>query len=162
MTELFQLQAFTIKGSIKQRQFFDLFHLVGELYSSSTDSSSADLDKEFKECVQSLIEAFLEGIRSVGALITLYEDWVRKNHATLMSSKQTGVPPAVDPESGANEAALLLPAKDAGQLPDAMMFGDPKAYAAKKQAIKNQRHIELFFNSAESFLATIEGFLEAI
>ena len=145
MTELFQLQAFTIKGSIKQRQFFDLFHLVGELYSSSTDSSSADLDKEFKECVQSLIEAFLEGIRSVGALITLYEDWVRKNHATLMSSKQTGVPPAVDPESGANEAALLLPAKDAGQLRIgvfAMIFGDPKALAAKKQAIKNQRHME--------------------
>ena len=83
LTDLYQLQAFTVKGSVKHRDFYELYHLITDYFTTSAESDT-EANAHLKDCLKGLCHAFLEGVRSVAILIDMLGDWVLKTHETIL------------------------------------------------------------------------------
>ena len=89
LVDLFELQALTARGSVKERHFFELIEAISEFV---VCVPPGQLHARFSECIDKLCLAYLEGVRSLNGLVDLFGDWVWRSSEQL-------VPPALAPQS---------------------------------------------------------------
>ena len=153
LADLFQFQAFTVKGGIKTRRFLDFYKLAVGYYSSELDLSEAQ-DAELHECLQALLVAQLEGVKSVSRLLDMFGDWIHNSHESLLPFR------SVDSTSVNQEKRRSLI-----KLPKAkteILEAEAGKEKISSVAWRNKRYLDVFMSTGEAFLGCFEEFLQAL
>lgn len=161
LADLFQFQAFTVKGGIKTRRFLDFYKLAVNYYSSEMDLSEAQ-DAELHECLHGLLVAHLEGVKSVSRLLDMFGDWIHNSHEFLLPFR------TVDSTSVNREqrrSLIRLPkanldiVEDETKILAAAESGKEKISGS---AWRNKRYLNIFMSTGEAFLGCFEEFLQVL
>ena len=118
---------------------------------------------ELQDCLQALINAYLEGVRSISTLIDLFGAWIHQTHETLIPFKAGDNTTVAQSTSPNKKSLLVLPKGSASQ-----SFEDVAEEAGRNKVNnsllerQNKRHLDVFMSTGESFLASLEAFLEVL
>ena len=79
LADLLELQALTTRGSQNERQFFELFHATCEYDVQDDTHLSQSLDR--------LTASFLDGVRTMDALVEMFGEWIWRSGEALLPCK---------------------------------------------------------------------------